>query len=99
MSSANKALRSNGPSVGRFKTTDTMIVHDIRKGKRYPSVLINGFKARRTGYFNITFHSASPLALAVITYGLFSSSSKLARITRIKAAVPAVPTTNTAIHK
>ena len=66
-SSTNNALNSKGPSVGRFNTTDTMMLPDIKKGRRYPSVLTNGFKAKRTGYFNITFHSGNPLALAVIT--------------------------------
>ena len=43
ISSTNKALNNNGPSVGRFNTTDTIILPDIRKGKRYPRVLTKGF--------------------------------------------------------
>jgi len=33
-SSTNKALNSKGPSVGRFNTTDTMMLPDIRNGRR-----------------------------------------------------------------
>ena len=99
MSSANNALSSKGPSVGRFNTTETIIAPEIKNGSKYPKVLINGLSATLTGYFIIIFHSFMPFARAVITYGLLSSSSRFALITLINAAVPAVPTTKAAIHR
>lgn len=80
-----------GPVVGKLNTVATMIDPDTSVGNNQPAVLINGFNATRTGYFKITFHSGNPLARAVRTYGFLSSSSRFARIIRIRLAAPAVP--------
>src|SRR6266851_1656525 len=56
-------------------------------------VLANGLSATRTGYFRMTRYSGRPLTLADTTYGLRFSSSRLARMIRICAAVAAIPNT------
>ena len=54
-----------------------------------PMLLMNGLMAMRTGYFSTSLHGRTPFARAVTTYGLFSSSSRLARRMRmVKAAAP-----------
>ena len=37
--------KSNGPVVGKLKTTDTMVAPEIRFGNDQPAVLMNGFRA------------------------------------------------------
>ena len=53
--------------------------------------LKNGFSAVRIGYLSMTFHTGSPFAKAVSTYGLFNSSSMLARTILVSPAMPSVP--------
>ena len=48
-SSVMIASSSSGPSVGRLSTTDTMMLPLTRDGSRYPTVLISGLIATRTG--------------------------------------------------
>ena len=80
--------------VGRLSTTETIVAPEIKSGKEKPTVLIKGLSATRTGYFQSSSPSVSPLARAVITYGLCNSSSRLARIIRISPAVPPSPRTS-----
>jgi hypothetical protein len=84
--------------VGRFRTIAVIASPEIIAGSSQPIVLIKGLIAIRTGYLNKSFPSETPLARAVITYCLRSSSKRDPRITRIIPAVPAVPTTTTATH-
>ena len=42
---AIRALSNNGPSVGKLITMETIMLPDTKVGKRYPNVLITGFKA------------------------------------------------------
>ena len=44
ISSTNKALNNNGPSVGRFNTTDKIILPDIRKVKDIQGYLLKDSK-------------------------------------------------------
>ena len=83
MSWAINALNKSGPSVGKLITIETIMLPETNVGKRYPSVLITGFRATLNGYFKITLHSLSPFARAVTTYGLRSSSNMFARSTLI----------------
>ena len=53
------------------------------------------FSDMRNGYFSTVRIGGTPLARAVMTYCFFSSSSRLARMRRIMAAVPDVPMTMT----
>ena len=85
--------------MGKLSTTETITLPEIRYGSRYADILITGFNAIRTGYFNINFHSDIPFARAVTTYGLDNSSSKFALTTLIIAAIPAVPSIITGTHK
>ena len=62
-------------------------------------MLKNGLSDIRTGYLRSSFHSGRPFARAVATYGLCSSSSRLARVILISPAVPATPTTTIGIHR
>ncbi len=61
--------------------------------------LANGFIATRSGYFSRTWRSVKPFARAVTTYGLCSSSSRFARMTRTRAAVPAIASTTPGIGR
>ena len=99
MSWDSSARSSSGPMVGRLITVATMSWPDMRRGSSSPAVLTNGLSAMRTGYFSTTFHSGSPLARAVSTYGLFISSSRLARTMRVKRAVPSVPSISIGTHR
>ena len=54
-----------------------------------------GLSATRTGYLNSSERSGRPLALAVTTYCLRSSSKSDPRKTRRIEAVPAVASTST----
>ena len=92
MSSFIRALNNSGPTVGSPSTSEVMVSPETITGSSQPTVLIIGFTATRTGYLNSTLLSATPLARAVTTYCLLSSSRSWARITRISPAVPAVPT-------
>ena len=47
----------------------------------------------------IILQGAMPLARAVTTYGLLSSSSRLLRMILIRLAVPEVPSTTAGTHK
>ena len=85
--------------VGRLNTTAVIVAPETSSGNSQPTLLMIGFRARRTGYLNISRGSAKPRDRAVITYCLRNSSSRLARITRISPAVPAVPTTMIGIHR
>ena len=42
---AIRALNNNGPSVGKLITMETIMLPETKVGKRYPRVLITGFKA------------------------------------------------------
>ncbi len=88
-----------GPVVGRLSTTEMIVAPETRPGSTYARPLMNGLSATRTGYFQISARSFIPLARAVTTYGLRSSSSRLARIVRISPAVPAMPRTTTGTHR
>ena len=66
---------------------------DTSVGSTPPMPLTIGFTAMRTGYLNSSRVSATPLVRAVTTYCLGSSSSSVARSTRIMPAVPALPIT------
>src|SRR5271166_5340530 len=74
------ARSSSGPIFGRFITVATIRLPENSCGRYHPIVLISGLSASRTGYRSTSRHSRSPFARAVTTYGLFSSSSKFARI-------------------
>src|ERR1700730_133110 len=91
MSCEMSALSRSGPTVGSPSTSDTMMLPETMYGSVYPIVLANGLRATRTGYFTMTLPSVKPLERAVTTYGLRSSSSRLARMIRICCAVPARP--------
>ena len=64
---------------------------ETRPGNTQLTVLSSGLIAMRTGYFITSFHSDMPLARAVITYCLWSSSSRLLRTTRMVPAGVAQP--------
>src|SRR5437879_9831152 len=81
MSCCTRARSRSGPMLGRFITVATIRLPENSWGRYQPIVLTRGLMATRTGYFTISRHSESPLARAVTTYGLWSSSSRLARMT------------------
>jgi hypothetical protein len=88
----NMSARSRmGPVVGMFMTIATSASPEMMAGSIQPIVLTSGLMATRTGYLNKSLPSGSPLARAVTTYCLFSSSSRVARRTRMRPAVPARP--------
>ena len=88
-----RALSRTGPTVGRLSTTETMTEPETSEGIRLPISAMNGLSAMRSGYLTSRRASRRPLARAVVTYCLCSSSRRLARNRRIIAAVPAVPMT------
>src|SRR5579872_1454199 len=98
MSWLRSASSSIGPVVGSDMTTDTIAAPEITCGNSEPISEMNGFSAIRSGYFSSTRRGGKPLARAVTTYCLCSSSSRLARNRRIMLAVPAVPMTTTGTH-
>ncbi|GIQ66181.1 hypothetical protein PACILC2_47490 [Paenibacillus cisolokensis] len=85
------AFKSIGPVVGVFRTIETIASPEISAGSVHPIVLISGLIAMRTGYLNRSLRSSTPLARAVMTYCLESSSSSMPRMTRIRLAVPDKP--------
>ena len=66
-SSASRDSSKIGPTVGRLRTMETSMLPEKMNGNRYPTVLMNGFNANRTGYFKTSFHSDNPLARAATT--------------------------------
>jgi hypothetical protein len=95
MSWLSTAPNSSGPVVGRLSTIEMIVSPLIRPGSSQPTVLKNGLSDIRTGYLSSSFHSGIPLARAVTTYGLYSSSSRFALVTLIRLAVPEMPMINT----
>ena len=93
------ALSIIGPAVGRPNTMAVIAPPDIRCGNNQARLLIKGFRQILTGYLNNTFALDKPLLRAVITYCFSSSSSSVARSTRMRPAEPPVATTNTGIGK
>ena len=90
---------SSGPAVGRLSTMATMMEPDTSLGSSQAMVEMKGLSARRSGYLTSKVNSDSPLARAVVTYGLCNSSSMLARITRIRLAVPDTASITTGIQR
>ncbi len=88
-----------GPVVGSESTTATMVEPEMTWGSRLPISATKGLRDIRSGYLTSTLKGCSPLARAVTTYCLSSSSSRLARSRRIMAAVLEVPTTSTGTHR
>ena len=86
---------SSGPMVGRLSTTATIAPPDTNSGNTHATVLTIGLIATRTGYLNSSRVSSTPLARAVITYCLRSSSSRVARMMRCRPAMPPRPITST----
>ena len=74
--------------VGRLSTMAVIASPDTSVGSTPPMPLTIGFTAMRTGYLNSSLLSPTPLVRAVTTYCLGSSSSSVARSTRIMPAVP-----------
>ena len=62
MSCDFSACSNNGPFVGRFRTTETIVTPEIKPGSAHPIVETNGMRATRTGYLRMTFHSGRPFA-------------------------------------
>ena len=87
-----------GASVGSPSTIEVSSSPLTSVGSVQPSVLIAGLIAMRNGYLYTIFCSDRPLERATITYCLLSSSSRFARIVRIRNAVPAVPTIRAGIQ-
>ena len=56
-----------GPVVCRLSTAATSVEPEIRLARDQPTVLKKGFSATRTGYFQSSLPSLTPLARAVLT--------------------------------
>ena len=93
------APTNNGEIVGMLSTSDARSSPPNKVGSIHPMVLIMGLIAMRKGYLYRTRRLESPLDRATMTYGFCSSSSRLARITRMRPQVPAVPTTTVGSHR
>ena len=78
---------------------EVIVSPESSAGKDMPRLLTNGFNAIRTAWRRTTIRSVSPLDRAVVTKGWPSMSSRLPLMTRIVAAVPAVPMTMMGIHR
>ena len=88
MSCEIKARSNKGPIVGKPITVATIKLPENNSESSQPAVLTNGLSAIRVGYFNKSFISETPFARAVSTYGLLSSSNKLALTILVSLAVP-----------
>ena len=88
-----------GPVVGSDMTCETMTAPETSSGNSVPISAMNGLSDMRSGYLSSSRPGGSPLARAVTTYCLCSSSSRLARSRRIMAAVPELPITSVGISR
>jgi hypothetical protein len=59
--------KSNGPVVGKLRTTLVMAEPEIKPGNIQPTVLMKGFIAILSGYFMTRRNGLRPLARAVVT--------------------------------
>ena len=93
MSCDFRAAMSNGPVVGSDSTMATISAPEMMAGRSEPMSATKKLRLMRSGYFTSALKGGTPLARAVVTYCFCSSSSRLARMRRIMAAVPEVPIT------
>ena len=67
MSWVRSESSSSCPSVGRFSTMEMIASPAISVGSSRPTVLTNGLRAMRSGYFSTRVSGFTPLARAVTT--------------------------------
>src|SRR5262249_295997 len=82
VSFAPRAFSRSGPVNGSERTTPMIVPLETRSPSWKPRSETSGLTATRTGYSQTSLLSATPPARAEVTYGLGSSSSRLARMTR-----------------
>ncbi len=84
--------------VGRPITMETSTSPATRPGRIQPTVEIHGLAAMRIGYLTSSRVSGTPLARAVVTYGMRSWSSTLARMVRRPPPIDSNPSTTSGIQ-
>ncbi|MBA7684656.1 hypothetical protein ES703_93062 [subsurface metagenome] len=85
--------------VGKDNTIPMIGAPEMILLSSQPKVATIGFSAIRTGYFMSKSNSGTPPARAAVTYILFNSSRRVARMVRSWKAVAAIPRTTTGTQR